>query len=279
MPRYDLHCHSTASDGLLAPADVVRRAASRGVDVLALTDHDDTAGLAAAAEAARELGGALRLIPGAELSVSWEDITLHVIGLGIDADHAELATGLEVIRSGRDARARRIAVSLEAAGIPGAWEGALAHVTSERLVSRAHFARFLVEAGYAKSTHEVFKRYLTAGNPGYVRHAWAELAQAIGWIHAAGGVAVLAHPGRYRVAAEGGMRRLLGEFRDRGGDALEVLSPSHDAAQVATFASHARAFGLLASCGSDFHGPNEGHLDLGDLPPLPAGLAPVWSRF
>lgn len=274
--HYDLHSHSTASDGLLAPDAVVRRAAARGVDVYALTDHDDTVGLAQAACEARAAG--IEFLPGAELSVSWEDVTLHVVGLRIDPDSAALAEGLRTIREGRDTRARRIAQALDDAGIPGTWEGARKYVTSERLVSRTHFARYLVEAGHAKNTSDVFKRYLTQGKPGYVRHAWATLGDALDWIHAAGGLAILAHPGRYRVSAEG-MRRLLAEFRDRGGDAVEVLSPSHDRAQVTAFASHARAFGLAASCGSDFHGPGEGAMDLGDLPPLPAGVEPVWKRL
>ena len=254
----------------------MRRAASRGVDVLALTDHDDVAGLPEAREAA--VGTALTFVCGCELSVSWEEHTIHVVALRIDPDHAGLLAGLAAIRSGRDARARRIARSLEAAGIPDAGEGARRYVTSERLVSRTHFARFLVEAGYCRDVRDVFQRFLTPGLPGYVEHAWARLPEAIGWIHAAGGDAVLAHPGRYKVSSEG-LRRLLGEFRDTGGDAIEVLSPSHTPAQVTQFASHARAFGFKASMGSDYHGPGESWLDLGDLPALPAGVTPVWADW
>ncbi len=274
--RYDLHCHSTRSDGLLAPAEVVRRAASRGVDVLALTDHDDVAGLEEARAAAAEAG--IAFVAGAELSVSWDEITVHVVALGIDPANAGLLAGLAAIRDGREGRARRIADSLAAAGIADAYEGARRHVTAERLISRTHFARFLVEAGHVREMKDVFSRYLTPGRPGYVPHAWAALADAIGWIHAAGGQAVLAHPGRYRVSASG-LARLLGEFRDLGGDAIEVLSPSHDTGQVAQFASLARSYGLAASCGSDYHGPGESRVDLGDLPPLPAGLDPVWKAW
>jgi predicted metal-dependent phosphoesterase TrpH len=274
--RYDLHCHSTWSDGLLPPADVVHRAAQRGVDVLALTDHDDVGGLHAAAAAAADAG--IELCPGAELSVSWESHTVHVIALQIDAANAVLTQGLASIRSGRDTRARRMGESLAAAGIPGAYDGARKYVTNERLISRTHFARFLVEAGHVRETRDVFKRYLTPGKPGYVPHAWATLPQAIDWIHAAGGQAVVAHPGRYRVTATG-MRRLLGEFKDAGGDAIEVLSSSHTPAQFAEYASYCRVFGFLASCGSDYHGPGESWLDLGDLPPLPAGVTPVWAQW
>jgi len=276
LMRYDLHCHSTRSDGLLSPAEVVRRAAARGVDVLALTDHDETAGLDEARAAADEAG--ITLVTGAELSVSWEDLTIHVVALRFDAAHGGLQGGLEQIRSGRDGRARRIAESLASAGIPDAYEGARRYVTSERLISRTHFARFLVEAGHVREMKDVFSRYLTPGRPGYVAHAWASLDDAIGWIHAAGGQAVLAHPGRYKVTSNG-LMRLLGEFRDRGGDAVEVLSPSHQAAQVAQFASLARTYGLAASTGSDYHGPGESWLDLGDLPPLPFGVDPVWKRW
>jgi 3',5'-nucleoside bisphosphate phosphatase len=276
MPRYDLHSHSTYSDGLLPPAAVVQRAAARGVDFYALTDHDDTGGLAEAAAAARETS--LTFVPGAELSVSWETQTIHIIALQIDPANRVLDEGLASIRSGRDARAHRIAEALAKAGIPGAYEGARRFVTSERLISRSHFARFLVEAGYAKETKDVFKKYLVQGKPGYVAHAWATLPDAVEWIHAAGGQAVVAHPGRYRVTATG-MRRLLGEFRDAGGDGIEVLSPSHTPAQFAEYATYARTFGLLASMGSDYHGPGEGWIDLGDLPSMPAGVTPVWSKW
>jgi predicted metal-dependent phosphoesterase TrpH len=276
-PRYDLHCHSTRSDGLLSPAAVVRRAASRGVDVLALTDHDEISGLAEATQAAREVG--IDFVAGSELSVNWQDLTVHVVALNIDPDDAPLSSGLESIRIGRTGRAKRIGASLAAAGIPGAYEGAMKYVTSEQLVSRTHFARYLVEAGYTRDVKDVFRNYLVPGKPGYVEHEWTTLPQAIGWIHGAGGVAVLAHPGRYKVDGSAGMRKLLGDFKDAGGDALEVLSPSHTNAQVAEFATHARVHGFAASTGSDYHGPGESTLDLGDLPPLPAGVEPVWARW
>ncbi len=276
MPRFDLHSHSTVSDGLLTPAQVTARAASRGVDVYALTDHDEIGGLAEAAATALDTG--MRFVCGAELSTSWEDVTLHIVGLGIDPENHALTEGLATIRSGRNTRARRIAASLEAAGIPGAYEGALRYVTSEQLISRTHFARFLVDAGRAKDVKEVFKRYLVAGTPGYAAHQWASLKQSIDWIHGAGGQAVLAHPGRYKITRSD-MRRLLSEFRELGGEGIEVLSPSHTPAQYAEYAGYARVYGLLASCGSDYHGPGESWMDLGDLPDLPGGVVPIWKDW
>ena len=276
MTRYDLHCHSTRSDGLLTPSEVVRRAAGRGVSVLALTDHDEVAGLAEARVAAREAG--VQFIEGSELSVTWRDHTVHIVALGIDPENSLLANGLANVRTSRDARARRIAQSLAASGIPDALEGALAYVTSERLISRTHFARHLIDAGHARDMKEAFKRFLTTGKPGYVPHTWATLSDAVGWIHAAGGQAVIAHPGRYKLTNVE-LRALITEFRDLGGDALEVVSPSHTPAQYAEFAALARAFGLKASCGTDFHGPGESRLDFGELPPLPAGVDPVWSAW
>jgi predicted metal-dependent phosphoesterase TrpH len=276
MLRYDLHCHSTCSDGVLTPAAVVARAAAQGVDVLALTDHDGTDGLAEARQAAALTD--IKLIDGAELSVSWEGLTIHVVALGIDPDNTTLSQGLEAVRSGRKTRARRMANALAEAGIGGAYEGAMKYVTSERLISRTHFARYLVEAGYANQVSDVFNRFLTPGKPGYVAHDWATLSQATSWIRAAGGQSVLAHPGRYKVSVSG-MRRLLADFRDAQGDAIEVVSPSHTPQQYAEFATHARVFGLRASCGSDFHGPVDGSMDFRDLPGLPAGVDPVWNHW
>ena len=276
MLRYDLHCHSTRSDGLLAPADVIRRAAERGVEVIALTDHDEVAGLAEARSAARDAG--IQFVDGSEVSVTWRGDTVHIVALGIDPANAELAGGLADVRSGRDARARRIGEALGRAGISDAFEGARGYVTSERLISRTHFARFLIEAGHVRDLKEAFKRYLTTGKPGYVPHAWATLAEVVRWIHGAGGQAVIAHPGRYKLTASG-LRALLAEFRDLGGDALEVVSPSHTPAQYTEFATLARTYGLKASCGTDFHGPGESRLDFGELPPLPAGVDPVWSTW
>ena len=275
--RYDLHCHSTFSDGLLTPTEVVQRAASRGVDVLALTDHDEVAGIPEARAAAANAG--IALVPASEISVSWgEDTTLHFVALNVDPEHRPLVEGLRRIRTSRDSRARRIGASLAKVGIPDAFEGALRYVTSEELISRSHFARFLVERGVAKDVKDVFKRFLVPGKPGYVPHAWASMTEALGWITESGGTAVLAHPGRYRLTpAE--LRSMIGEFRDSGGRGIEVMSSAHTDAQVAEFCGVARAFGLLASAGSDYHGPGESHLDLGDLPPMPSGVTPVWTAW
>jgi predicted metal-dependent phosphoesterase TrpH len=276
MIRYDLHCHSTRSDGLLSPTDVMRRAAQRGVEAIALTDHDELAGLDEAREAAREAG--IAFVAGSELSVTWRDTTVHIVALGIDPANDTLAHGLEAVRKGRDARARRIGESLEQAGIPDAFEGALAYVTSERLISRTHFARHLIDAGHARDMKDAFRRYLTSGKPGHVPHAWATLPDAVAWIHGAGGAAVLAHPGRYKLTSSA-MRELVAEFRDLGGEAIEVVSPSHTPAQYTEFATLARAFELKVSCGTDFHGPGESRFDFGELPPLPTGVDPVWSGW
>jgi hypothetical protein len=273
---YDLHCHSTASDGVLSPAEVVRRAAANGVSVLALTDHDELAGLADAAEAAHAAG--VRIVPGVEISVTWGGISVHIVGLGVDPENATLASNLDYVRSSRGRRAERIAVEFDALGIEGSLEGAYAYAENPKVIGRTHFARFLVERGIAPDVAAVFKRYLAHGKPGYVPHQWADLADAVAWIRASGGRAVVAHPGRYKLA-RGALRQLLGEFKAAGGEGIEVVTGSHSPEQYGEFARLAREFGLLASRGSDFHGPEESVVDLGRLPPLPAGLTPVWHDW
>ena len=272
----DLHCHSTASDGTLAPADVVRRAHANGVDLLALTDHDELLGIAEAAAEAADLG--LRFVPGVEISVSWLDQTLHIVGLGVDPANEALAAGLAKVRGGRDGRAMLIGEELARIGIHGAFQGALRYVGNPALVSRAHFARYLVEIGIAKNVHDVFLHYLARGKPGYVEHVWATLEDAVGWIKGAGALAVIAHPGRYRLGnAE--MHILFEQFRDLGGEAVEVSCGAHDGGQLLAFARMARKYGLLASRASDFHGPEDSPIDLGRASPLPPDLTPVWTRL
>jgi predicted metal-dependent phosphoesterase TrpH len=272
----DLHCHSDRSDGMLAPAEVVRRAHAQGVDMLALTDHDEVAGLAEAAAEAARLG--LRFVPGVEVSVTWAGETVHVLGLGIDAACAQLVEGLARTRAGRDGRAREMADQLAAAGIPGAYEGAARYVGNPQLISRTHFARFLVERGVCADVGEVFTRYLSEGRPGFVPHRWATLPEAIGWIRAAGGTAVLAHPGRYRLGRTA-LDALIEAFRALGGEGIEVVCGSHSPWQYDEFARRARDLRLRASRGSDFHGPGESRVELGALPPLPADLVPVWRDW
>lgn len=276
VAHFDLHSHSTRSDGVMQPAEVVRRAAGRGVRALALTDHDEVSGLGEARVAAEAAG--LRLIDGVEISVSWHGHTIHVVSLAVDPANPILLEGLRRNRGGRNGRAELIAAALDKIGIHGALEGATTYVTNPDLVSRAHFARFLVESGRVRNTQLAFDRYLGEGKPGYVPHLWASLGEALEWTGAAGGLAVLAHPGRYKLDDE---RRsgLLGEFRDLGGAGIEVVTGSHTPDQYGYWGRCAVAFGLLASAGSDFHGPRESYTDLGDLPPLPSGCVPIWKRL
>lgn len=272
----DLHSHSTASDGVLPPREIVARAAANGVEVLALTDHDEVSGLDEAREAAARAG--ITLVPGVEISVSWGGITVHVVGLGIDPAHDAIDAGLRHVRSSRTRRAERIADGLAAAGIEGALEGAYRHAENPQLIGRAHFARFLVEAGVARDVRSVFHRYLVSGKPGYAPHEWAELSAAVGWIRASGGRAVVAHPGRYKLSrAE--LRTMLEEFKAAGGEGIEVVTGSHTPSQYLEFAQLARELGFMASRGSDFHGPEESDVDLGRLPALAADLTPVWQDW
>jgi hypothetical protein len=272
----DLHCHSTVSDGVLAPAAVVARAAANGVELLALTDHDDVSGLAAAQTAAQALG--VRLVRGVEISVTWQDSTVHIVGLDVDPDEPALQAGLASIRAGRAGRAQRMAQALAEAGIRGALEGAQRFAANPDLLSRTHFARFLVEQGIARDVRSVFDHYLKRGKPGYVAHRWTTLEQALDWIHGAGGIAVVAHPGRYRLGSAV-LGELFSRFRDLGGEAVEVMSGSHTVQQSRAFARIARRFGLLASRASDFHAPQESPVDLGRTLPLPDDLPPVWQRL
>ena len=273
--HYDLHTHSIYSDGTLTPSALVERAAAGGVDVLALTDHDGTDGLAEARAAALAVG--LELIPGVEVSVSWGTQTVHVVGLGVAADEPTLQAGLQGLRKFREWRAEEIALRLAKQGIDGAHAGARAHAKGS-IVGRTHFARFLVDAGHAKDLRQVFKKFLVRGRPGYVPGQWAELSQAVGWIHAAGGQAVIAHPARYTLSATR-LRKLLEEFKACGGDGIEVVSGSHSRDDYFRIAHLATQFGLLASAGSDYHGPEQPWIELGRLPDLPDGCRPIWRDW
>jgi len=264
--KADLHCHSYISDGLLAPAAVVRRAAANGVELLALTDHDETSGLDEAREAARALN--LRFLNGVE--------TIHIVGLGIDPDNAELGAGLATIRAGRDERAKKIAEGLAEIGIHGALEGAALHVKNANLIGRVHFARFLVKQKLARDVSSVFEHYLVRGKPGYVEHRWADLEQAVAWITAAGGIAVIAHPGRYNLSTNQ-RGHFYSAFKACGGGGIEVCYGTRNASQQQEAARVARKYGFAASCASDFHGVGESRADLGAISPLPEDLTPVWA--
>lgn len=270
----DLHCHSVVSDGTLTPEVLAARAAANGVELWSLTDHDEIGGQERAAAAAREHG--MKYLTGTEISVTFAGETVHIIGLGFDPDDADMRRGLQETRGGREARAREIAAGLAQAGIANAYEGALKYVGNPELISRTHFARFLVETGACKDTGEVFRRYLTEGKPGYVPHRWASLKHAVQWITDAGGMAVIAHPARYRFTANEEYA-LFTEFKTHGGRGVEVVTGSHSAAEAVRYAGTAREFGLAASRGSDFHSPGESHVDLGQLPLLPGELTPVWE--
>ena len=273
MSCHDLHSHSTASDGTLTPTELISRAVAAGVDVLALTDHDTLDGYA---EAERAAGSeAMRLIAGVEISVSWKNMTIHVLGLNVDPACQSLLDGLQGLLATRDWRAGEIARKLEKAGIPGALDGANAY-RSGRILSRTHFAQFLYEQGRAASFRDVFKHYLVKGKPGYVRGEWAPMEEALGWIIEAGGLPVIAHPARYGLTRTK-LARLIGEFREAGGVGLEVVSGSHSRDETLHMAALSREHKLFASAGSDYHGPEKPWVNLGRLRPLPNGCTPIWD--
>ncbi len=276
LTNADLHCHSTVSDGTLAPAAVAERARAAGVELFALTDHDELGGQHAARAAALDLG--MAYLCGVEISVSFAGQSVHVVGLGVDPDDANLRAGLARTRGGRGERARRMAEDLARAGIPGAYEGALQYAGNPELISRTHFGRWLVERGVCADTHEVFRRFLVEGKPGFVPHRWATLTEALGWIHGAGGIAVVAHPARYRFTPTEEFA-LFDAFRTLGGRGVEVVVGAHSDPERIVYADLAQEFGLLASRGSDFHDPQESRTDLGALPDLPGRLSPVWMAL
>jgi predicted metal-dependent phosphoesterase TrpH len=277
LTNADLHCHSTVSDGTLEPEAIAARAAANGVELWSLTDHDEVAGQRRAREAA--LAHGMAYLSGTEVSVTFADETVHILGLGFEADDTALREGLTRTRGGREARAREMAAGLAQAGIHGAYEGALKYVGNPELISRTHFARFLVEAGHCSDTSEVFRRFLTNGKPGFVPHRWARLGEAVGWIAQAGGLAVIAHPGRYTRLSPTAEYALFSEFRAHGGHAVEVVTGAHTSAEFEKYADMALEFGLLASRGSDFHAPGESRTDLGTLPALPGRVRPVWEAL
>jgi 3',5'-nucleoside bisphosphate phosphatase len=270
----DLHCHSVVSDGTLTPEALAERAKDNGVELWALTDHDEVGGLQRARDAALAQG--MRFLTGVEISITFLHQTVHIVGLGFDADNADLRQGLQQTRGGRDTRAMEMSDGLAKVGIHGAYEGALKFVGNPQLISRTHFARFLVESGVCRDTSEVFRKYLIEGKPGYVAHRWATLKDAVTWITQAGGVAVIAHPARYKFTPNEEFA-LFTEFKGFGGQGVEVVTGSHAPAEFVTYAATAKEFGLAASRGSDFHSPDESHTELGTLPFLNSELTPVWE--
>jgi 3',5'-nucleoside bisphosphate phosphatase len=272
----DLHCHSNRSDGALAPEEVAQRAVDNGVQLWSLTDHDELSGIPAARAVANQAN--MAFIAGVEVSVTWGGETIHIVGLNVDETHPVLVDGLQRTRSGRDQRGREMGNMLEAVGVKDAYEGAMSIASNPSLLGRTHFARFIVSQGYCNTVGEVFQRYMTPGKPGYVEHRWARLSEAVDWISAAGGVAVVAHPGRYRLS-ENHLHLLLEEFKQCGGQAIEVVCGSHTKDQYSRFGKLAKQMDFKASRGSDFHAPAESHIELGRLPPLPDWLVPVWHQF
>jgi 3',5'-nucleoside bisphosphate phosphatase len=270
----DLHCHSVVSDGTLTPEVLAERAKANGVELWALTDHDEIGGQHRAAAAAKAQG--LKYLTGTEISVTFAGETVHIVGLGFDPDDADMVQGLRTTRGGRTERAMEMSEGLAKVGIKGAFEGALKFVGNPELISRTHFARFLVESGVCSETNEVFRKYLTEGKPGYVPHRWASLKDAVGWITGAKGMAIIAHPARYKFTPNEEYA-LFTEFKAHGGRGVEVVTGSHTAAEYVKYADTAKEFGLAASRGSDFHSPEESRTDLGTLPFLPGGLTPVWE--
>ncbi len=274
----DLHCHSTISDGILTPEEVALRAVTKGVTLWALTDHDAIAGIIPAYQIAEAHN--VLCVSGVEISAAWHNYPIHIVGLGFDVQHPVIVTALQKIRAGRLIRAAGMASEFDKIGIHGTLEGAKKYAKNPELIGRAHFARYLVEMGYASNVNAVFKKYLAAGKPGYFPHQWAEFTEAISWIQASGGVAVLAHPGRYEMIKGEREQRLLAEFKEAGGVGLEVISGSHTPDQHRFYEKMAKQYGFEASVGSDFHEPPKaGETDLGQLSSLPEGLTPVWERW
>ncbi len=274
LTNADLHCHSIISDGTLTPEALAQRAQANGVELWALTDHDELGGQDRAIEAARQLG--LPYLTGTEISVTFAGATVHIVGLGMDHRDEQLLAGLRATRGGREERAREMSDDLARVGIKGVYEGALKYVGNPELISRSHFARYLVEIGVCKDTSEVFRKYITEGKPGYVPHRWARLGDAVGWITGSGGVAVIAHPGRYKFTTNEEFA-LFTEFKAHGGQGVEVMTGAHGQADYVKYAGFCQEFGLAASRGSDFHSPDESHTDLGRLPDLPGSVTPVWE--
>ncbi|WP_312054436.1 RNase RNM [Pantoea brenneri] len=276
FPVYDLHSHTRASDGLLTPAALVQRAVEMRVGVLAITDHDSVAGVDEAWQTVIDQALPIKVLAGVEVSTLWENHEIHIVGLNIDIRHPTLVSFLAGQHACRQARAEQIAERLEKARIPGALAGAL-RLADGGVITRGHFARFLMEQGKADNMAQVFKNYLARGKTGYVPPQWCTIEQAIDAIHHSGGCAVLAHPGRYGLSAKW-LKRLVAHFREVGGDAMEVAQCQQAPNERTQLAQYARDNALAASQGSDFHQPCP-WIELGRKLWLPAAVEPVWERF
>lgn len=273
---YDLHTHSTISDGSMTPKDLVIAAAEKGIDVLGLTDHDCTNGFAEACSVAESLN--IKVIGGVEISCTWQNKGIHIVGINVKPDSPELQSGLAKLQQLRINRALDIGNRLKKYGIPDVFPAVEVRAGQGMMITRTHFAQQLFDMGLATSIRDAFDRYLGVGKPGYVNTQWAELAEAVSWIRAAGGISVVAHPLRYKLTASW-LRRLLVDFKEVGGQGIEVVSGTASPGDIQASSEYAKRFGLLASVGSDFHGIEHGWPKLGRLPPLPKGLEPVWADW
>lgn len=273
--QYDLHCHSSASDGALSPTELVNRAKLQGVTALALTDHDTTQGLEEAKQAAQLAN--IRLINGIEISTTWENHCLHIVGLNIDPEYAALKTGIEYLQNIRSERSKKIALKLEKKRIFGAYE-AVTQAAGKGMVTRSHFADFLLKQNHVSTQQEAFDRYLGQGKSAYVSTTWASLSDALAWITAAGGVAVLAHPMRYKLSANW-MNRLLTAYKANGGQAIEIITGRSSSEEITLTSQYIKRYALYGSVGSDFHSPDNQWIELGRLKPMPALVKPVWELF
>lgn len=271
----DLHSHSLASDGTLAPAELVNLAHESGLNTLALTDHDEISGIAEAMVQAEQVG--IRLIPGVEVSVTWNNRTIHIVGLQINPEDEVLNRGLAKSREYRDWRAEEMGRRLAKHGIEGSYE-ASREMAKGRIIARTHFARFLVQQGYAADMNDVFRKYLKPNKPGYVTGEWASLEDAVSWINGAGGLAVIAHPLRYKMTATK-LRELTAQFIECGGKAIEVISGNQSKDDTFRMANFARQHKLQTSVGSDFHDPDRSWNRFGRIPQLPKSCDPVWSKW
>lgn len=271
----DLHAHSTASDGELTPAELVQLAVNSHIKTLALTDHDSVAGLAEAQSAAKKQG--LKLINGIELSTRWDNKTIHIVGLNINANNKAMIEATVHLNQLREERAINIEKKLAKVGIEDAYENAK-QLAGDGTVTRQHFARYLISIGKAKDFNDVFKRYLVKGKPGYVAVNWPELDETIEKINSAGGIAVIAHPLRYKITATK-LRKLIAEFKELGGAGIEVVTGNNNVNEITTVSNYAKRYDIAASLGSDYHNDKSPWAKLGNLTSLPQGLTPVWELF